>query len=193
MSGIDMSDGRSSTTRADGEALREEGTLASVEIGQTVTISVVGGEGALRQHFLDMGVIPGAQITLEKYAPMGDPMEFSVHGYQLTLRIADARKIRVTTEACPVPAGAARGRHRSIGHPGLGEDGLPDKVDVRTSDHSHPVSEGEVLRFALAGNQNCGKTTLFNQLTGSNQHVGNFPASRWTARAAPSRGTPTRT
>lgn len=175
MSGIDMSDGRSSTTRAGGEALREEGTLASVEIGQTVTISVVGGEGALRQHFLDMGVIPGAQITLEKYAPMGDPMEFSVHGYQLTLRIADARKIRVTTEACPVPAGAARGRHRSIGHPGLGEDGLPDKVDVRTSDHSHPVSEGEVLRFALAGNQNCGKTTLFNQLTGSNQHVGNFP------------------
>ena len=139
MSGIGMSDSGSAPARAAGEALREEGTLASVEIGQTVTISVVGGEGALRQHFLDMGVIPGAQITLEKYAPMGDPMEFSIHGYQLTLRIADARKIRVTTEACPVPSGVASGRHKSIGHPGLGEDGLPDKVDVRTSDHSHPV------------------------------------------------------
>ena len=175
MSGIGMSDGGPAAARGGDGALREEGTLASVEIGQTVTISVVGGEGALRQHFLDMGVIPGAQITLEKYAPMGDPMEFSIHGYQLTLRIADARKIRVTTGACPVPAGVTSGRHKSIGHPGLGEDGLPDKVDVRTSDHSHPVPEGEVLRFALAGNQNCGKTTLFNQLTGSNQHVGNFP------------------
>lgn len=175
MSGIGMSDGGPAAMRVGDGALREEGTLASVEIGQTVTISVVGGEGALRQHFLDMGVIPGAQITLEKYAPMGDPMEFSIHGYQLTLRIADARKIRVTTGACPVPAGVTSGRHKSIGHPGLGEDGLPDKVDVRTSDHSHPVPEGEVLRFALAGNQNCGKTTLFNQLTGSNQHVGNFP------------------
>ena len=152
MSGIGMSDGGPAAARGGDGALREEGTLASVEIGQTVTISVVGGEGALRQHFLDMGVIPGAQITLEKYAPMGDPMEFSIHGYQLTLRIADARKIRVTTGACPVPAGVTSGRHKSIGHPGLGEDGLPDKVDVRTSDHSHPVPEGEVLRFALVGN-----------------------------------------
>ena len=141
MSGIGMSDGGPAAMRVGDGALREEGTLASVEIGQTVTISVVGGEGALRQHFLDMGVIPGAQITLEKYAPMGDPMEFSIHGYQLTLRIADARKIRVTTEACPAPAGVATARHKSIGHPGLGEDGLPDKVDVRTSDHSHPVPE----------------------------------------------------
>ncbi len=156
-------------------ASQPEKTLADIEIGQTVTITTVGGEGALRQHFLDMGVIPGADITLEKYAPMGDPMEFRVHGYQLTLRVADAQKIGVCkqrrAEAGQRPS-AARHPER---HPGLGEDGLPSKVDVRTSDHSHPVPEGEVLRFALAGNQNCGKTTLFNQLTGANQHVGNFP------------------
>jgi ferrous iron transport protein B len=157
------------------DASQHEQTLADIEIGQTVTITTVGGEGALRQHFLDMGVIPGADITLEKYAPMGDPMEFRVHGYQLTLRVADAKKIGVCKPR-HAPSGPRQGAaKRPVRHPGLGEDGLPSKVDVRTRDHSHPVPEGEVLRFALAGNQNCGKTTLFNQLTGANQHVGNFP------------------
>ncbi|MGN0076738.1 MAG: ferrous iron transport protein B [Parafannyhessea sp.] len=157
------------------DASQHEQTLADIEIGQTVTITTVGGEGALRQHFLDMGVIPGADITLEKYAPMGDPMEFRVHGYQLTLRVADAKKIGVCKPR-HAPSGPRQGAAKHpVRHPGLGEDGLPSKVDVRTRDHSHPVPEGEVLRFALAGNQNCGKTTLFNQLTGANQHVGNFP------------------
>ncbi|MDY3901287.1 MAG: ferrous iron transport protein B [Atopobiaceae bacterium] len=158
--------------------------LSQLEIGEGARIVRVGGEGALRQHFLDMGVIPGATIALEKYAPMGDPMEFSLHGYQLSLRVADARKIEVEKVARPgrvsetqaAPAATDAGARVVTGrHPGLGEESERREVDERTSDHSHPVPEGTTLTFALAGNQNCGKTTLFNQLTGSNQHVGNFP------------------
>ncbi len=149
-------------------------TLKDLEIGQSAEIMAVGGEGALRQHFLDMGVIPGARVTLMKYAPMGDPMQLQIHGYELTLRLADAGQITVR-EAKPEKAegGGARGdgRRRSMTeHPGLGEGG---RYHVKAQEN--PLPEGTELTFALVGNQNCGKTTLFNQLTGSNQHVGNFP------------------
>lgn len=145
--------------------------LKELPIGKTATVDVVGGDGALRQHFLDMGVIPGADITLVKYAPMGDPMEFMIHGYELTLRVADAEKIKiknVRNESLNRSNGRAVRKQSS--HPGLGEDG---KFHIKSEEK--PLPEGTVLTFALAGNQNCGKTTLFNQLTGSNQHVGNFP------------------
>ncbi|MGI6029696.1 MAG: ferrous iron transport protein B [Candidatus Heteroscillospira sp.] len=145
-------------------------TLRELEIGNTGVVTAVGGTGALRQHFLDMGVIPGAKITLVKYAPMGDPMELRLHGYELTLRLADAEQIEIN------PASETQGRYgaapraKATAHPGLGEGG---KYHVKAGET--PLPEGSVLTFALAGNQNCGKTTLFNQLTGSNQHVGNFP------------------
>ncbi len=145
-------------------------TLKDVSIGQTVRVEAVGGDGALRQHFLDMGVIPGTEITLVKYAPMGDPMELRLHGYELTLRLADAEQITV----CPVPDAKASGHRKSerkpTAHPGLGEGG---KFHPKGS--GTPLPEGTVMRFALVGNQNSGKTTLFNRLTGSRQHVGNFP------------------
>jgi len=145
-------------------------TLNQLSIGQSASIVSVGGEGALRQHFLDMGVIPGAEITLVKFAPMGDPMELRIHGYELTLRVDDARKIEITpvSGAQERTESPAPGRHAA--HPGLGEGG---KYHVKADEH--PLPEGTTLTFALAGNQNCGKTTLFNQLTGSSQHVGNFP------------------
>ncbi|MCI7626511.1 MAG: ferrous iron transport protein B [Firmicutes bacterium] len=144
-------------------------TLKDLPIGKTATVTTVGGEGALRQHFLDMGLIPKADVTMVKFAPMGDPVEVRIHGYELTLRLADAEKIEIDkirdTITEPMrPQGA-----RPIFHPGLGEGG---KYHVQTG---KPLPPGETLTFALAGNQNCGKTTLFNQLTGSNQHVGNFP------------------
>ena len=144
-------------------------TLKDLPIGKTATVTTVGGEGALRQHFLDMGLIPKADVTMVKFAPMGDPVEVRIHGYELTLRLADAEKIEIDkirdTITEPMrPQGA-----RPIFHPGLGEGG---KYHVQTGE---PLPPGETLTFALAGNQNCGKTTLFNQLTGSNQHVGNFP------------------
>ncbi len=147
-------------------------TLKELEIGRSAVITAVGGEGSLRQHFLDMGVIPGAKVTLIKYAPMGDPMELMIHGYELTLRIADAEKIEIDTS---VPKSANEGESKKLPntkrpHPGLGESG---KYQVKETEN--PLPEGTLLTFALAGNQNCGKTTLFNQLTGSNQHVGNFP------------------
>ena len=167
-------------------------TLKDLRIGESAKITAVGGEGALRQHFLDMGVVPGAEIKLMKLAPMGDPMEFRIHGYELTLRLADAEKIEADPIACetvcPKPAADAgksgekqedqdrRGRKREARaaakshHPGLGEGGI---YHVKTD--GNPLPEGTTLTFALAGNQNCGKTTLFNQLTGANQHVGNFP------------------
>ena len=145
-------------------------TLKDLKIGQTAVIDTVGGEGSLRQHFLDMGVIPGAEVTLMKYAPMGDPMELRIHGYALTLRLADAEKIGVTVGAAtPRPVRVAAGVHTAA-HPGLGEGG---KYHVKAEEN--PLPRGTTLTFALAGNQNCGKTTLFNQLTGANQHVGNFP------------------
>lgn len=147
-------------------------TLKDLELGASAVITTVGGEGSLRQHFLDMGVIPGAEVTLIKYAPMGDPMELRIHGYELTLRLADAEKIAINP-ATPKKEKTMEfissfGEARE--HPGLGEGG---KYHVKADEN--PLPEGTPLTFALAGNQNCGKTTLFNQLTGSNQHVGNFP------------------
>ena len=145
--------------------------LRELPIGKTATIVSVGGEGALRQHFLDMGVIPNAEITLVKYAPLGDPMEFRIHGYALTLRLADAEKIEIRdVRDEETEPHEAKGVRKKIMHPGLGEDG---KFHVKETEQ--PLPESETLTFALAGNQNCGKTTLFNQVTGSNQHVGNFP------------------
>ena len=145
-------------------------TLDTLKPGQSAEILTVGGEGALRQHFLDMGVIPGAQITLVKFAPMGDPMEFRLHGYELTLRVADAAKISITPAASTVESGQPLPRRKRAPHPGLGEGG---KYHAKADES--PLPAGTTLTFALAGNQNCGKTTLFNQLTGANQHVGNFP------------------
>ena len=144
--------------------------LSEIKIGQTVRITAVGGQGALRQHFLDMGVIPGAEVTLMKLAPMGDPMELRIHGYELTLRIADAENITVEEITVSEKKETVRKESRKVLHPGLGEEG---KFHPKGS--GNPLPEDEVLTFALVGNQNSGKTTLFNQLTGSNQHVGNFP------------------
>lgn len=145
--------------------------LNELPVGKTATVTAVGGEGALRQHFLDMGIIPNAEITLVKYAPMGDPMEFMIHGYELTLRKADAEKIEI--ENVKNESYDERYFHntrKTSVHPGFGEGG---KYHVKSDEKALP--DGTLLTFALAGNQNCGKTTLFNQLTGSNQHVGNFP------------------
>ena len=145
-------------------------TLKELAIGKTAVIRSVGGEGALRQHFLDMGLIPDAEVTLVKFAPMGDPLELRIHGYELTLRLADAEKILVQ-EIPTAPASRVSQRSlRDIPHPGLGEGG---KYHAKAGEC--PLPEEEMLTFALVGNQNCGKTTLFNRLTGSNQHVGNFP------------------
>ncbi len=144
--------------------------LRELKIGQSAVIKAVGGEGALRQHFLDMGVIPGTEVTIIKYAPLGDPMELQIHGYELTLRLADAEKIEI--EQIP----ERTNKHERISaiepseHPGIGEDG---KYHLKGDGDKLP--DGSFLTFALVGNQNCGKTTLFNQLTGANQHVGNFP------------------
>lgn len=144
-------------------------TLRDLKIGQTGRIIAVGGDGALRQHFLDMGIIPEAEVTVEKYAPMGDPVQIRLHGYELTLRIADAAQIEVTRDlAAPqVPYIEPL----NLPHPGLGE--AHRTAEERA--HENPLPNDMLLTFALVGNQNCGKTTLFNQLTGSNQHVGNFP------------------
>lgn len=145
-------------------------TLRELEIGKSAVIKSVGGEGALRQHFLDMGLIPGAEVTVIKFAPMGDPMEIQIHGYELTLRLAEAAEVVIE----PIPERSrkhegAKNTNKTV-HPGLGEEG---KYHVKKSGKT--LSDKEQVVFALVGNQNCGKTTLFNQLTGSNQHVGNFP------------------
>ena len=154
-------------------------TLRDLQMGESAVITTVGGRGALRQHFLDMGMIPGVQVTLVKYAPMGDPMELRLHGYELTLRLADAEQIEIEEvqkagaeyEASKAgKGGRLKESGRFTDHPGLGEGGKYHEKETE-----HPLSDGTTLTFALAGNQNCGKTTLFNQLTGSNQHVGNFP------------------
>ena len=145
-------------------------TLKDLNIGETAVVGTVGGEGALRQHFLDMGLIPGEEVTLVKFAPMGDPMELSIHGYELTLRLDDAARIGVTLAKVPAAKKAAAESEKPVEHPGLGEGGR-----YHTKKGENPLPDGTTLTFALAGNQNCGKTTLFNQLTGSNQHVGNFP------------------
>ena len=145
-------------------------TLKDLEIGKSAVIRSVGGKGALRQHFLDMGMIPGAEVTVVKFAPMGDPMELQVHGYELTLRLAEAEQIEI--EQIPRRSRSHKGIESmsDAEHPGLGEEG---KYHSKTDEH--PLPEGTTLTYALVGNQNCGKTTLFNKLTGSNQHVGNFP------------------
>ena len=145
-------------------------TIADLKPGQSARVTEVGGEGALRQHFLDMGVIPGASLTLVKLAPLGDPMELRIHGYELTLRIADAARIGVELTDAALPKSAPGKRSRESAHPGLGEEG---KFHPKGS--GDPLPDGTLLTFALVGNQNSGKTTLFNQLTGANQHVGNFP------------------
>ena len=144
-------------------------TLNELKPGQSARITKVGGRGALRQHFLDMGVIPGAGITLVKLAPMGDPMEFRLHGYELTLRVADASHIHADLMDEDVQTSVTP-QEQTVEHPGLGEEG---KYHDQATEN--PLPEGTRLKFALVGNQNSGKTTLFNQLTGSNQHVGNFP------------------
>ena len=146
-------------------------TLKELPIGKTATIEAVGGEGALRQHFLDMGIIPQASVTMVKHAPMGDPVEVRIHGYELTLRLDDAARIQVSDARDADDARAARPDTAPLSHPGLGEGGarFHDKAPAT------PLPHGTTITFPLAGNPNCGKTTLFNQLTGSNQHVGNFP------------------
>ena len=145
-------------------------TLKELQIGKNAVITKVGGEGALRQHFLDMGMIPGAEVTVVKLAPMGDPMEVQIHGYELTLRLAEAGEIEI--EQIQKRTRDHRGieQSKNTDHPGLGESGK-----YHSRDHENPVPEGTILTYALVGNQNCGKTTLFNQLTGARQHVGNFP------------------
>ena len=147
-------------------------TLKDLPIGKTATIRSVGGEGALRQHFLDMGLIPKGDVTMVKYAPIGDPMELRIHSYELTLRLADADKIEIENvrDAGEKGETSKKNNSHSIPHPGLGEGG---KFHFKETEN--PLPDSEMLTFALAGNQNCGKTTLFNQLTGSSQHVGNFP------------------
>lgn len=148
-------------------------TLDELKIGQSAIITKVGGDGALRQHFLDMGVIPGSELTLVKFAPMGDPMQLLIHGYELTLRKDDAAKIEI--DICPICKGGelhqpAEQPSVRTEHPGLGEEGR-----YHTESEENPAPITGKITFALVGNQNCGKTTLFNALTGSNQHVGNFP------------------
>lgn len=145
-------------------------TLKELKAGESARILSVGGEGALRQHFLDMGVIPGAEMTVIKFAPMGDPMELQVHGYELTLRLADADQIEIERIDARAREHKGLSAISNAEHPGLGEEG---KYHVKGS--KKPLPAEETLTYALVGNQNCGKTTLFNQLTGSNQHVGNFP------------------
>ena len=145
-------------------------TLNKITAGQTVKIEKLGGNGALRQHFLDMGLIPGTEVTLVKFAPMGDPMELRIHDYELTLRLADAENIEVSpVENASVKSSGGQKKKKSD-HPGFGEGGR-----FHAKDDGTPLPDGTVMRFALVGNQNSGKTTLFNRLTGSKQHVGNFP------------------
>lgn len=145
-------------------------TLKELGIGQSAMICKVGGEGALRQHFLDMGMIPGAEITVVKFAPMGDPMELQIHGYELTLRLAEADQVEVEPIRKRSRSHEGRKNIKASEHPGLGEEGK-----YHSKENEKPLPKETRLTYALVGNQNCGKTTLFNQLTGANQHVGNFP------------------
>lgn len=160
-------------------------TLKELEVGKSAVIRRVGGEGALRQHFLDMGMIPGAEVTVIKLAPMGDPMEIQVHGYELTLRLAEAQQIDIQPIGRRSRSHTFKDRAKDQDHPGLGENGkFHNKAD------EHPLPDGTVLTYALVGNQNCGKTTLFNQLTGAKQHVGNFPGVTVDRKSGAIRGYP---
>ena len=148
-------------------------TLNDLPIGKTATVASVGGHGALRQHFLDMGLIPKASVTMIKRAPMGDPIEIRVKSYELTLRSAEAKEILiedVRKEIFRAPKPPEDEDGLLVSHPGYGEGGK-----YHSKEDENPLPEGTELSLVLAGNQNCGKTTLFNRLTGSNQHVGNFP------------------
>lgn len=145
-------------------------TLKELKIGESARIDLVGGEGALRQHFLDMGMIPGAEVTVVRFAPMGDPVEIRVHGYELTLRLDDADQITITKLAKGSGNTRTKQRKKQSCHPSIGEPGIHHQKNS-----SVPLPEDHILTFALVGNQNSGKTTLFNRLTGANQHVGNFP------------------
>ena len=160
-------------------------TLKDIKIGNSAVITAVGGEGQLRQHFLDMGVIPGAEVTVVKYAPMGDPIEIWIHGYTLTLRLADAEKITVKPlkKSEEEVETDVKDRRMKKEHPGLGEGG---RFHEKATEN--PLPKDVKMSFALVGNQNCGKTTLFNQLTGSNQHVGNFPGVTVDQKSGPIRG-----
>ena len=159
-------------------------TLKEIQPGQRARVDKVGGDGQLRQHFLDMGVIPGVTVTVTKLAPMGDPMEIRLHGYELTLRLDDADKIEITQLKAETNDSGVKEEHRKgVDHPGLGEEG---KFHPKGS--GNPLPEGTLLTFALVGNQNSGKTTLFNQLTGANQHVGNFPGVTVDRKDGPIRG-----
>ena len=156
--------------------------LNELSIGSTTTILAVGGSGNLRQHFLDMGLIQGTEVTVVKYAPMGDPIELQIHGYELTIRLEDAQNIEISEPHKPkksivdetvVKKKKEKSLKQEKHHPGYGEGGrFHDKKE------EDPLPDDVTLTFALVGNQNCGKTTLFNQLTGSKQHVGNFPGVR---------------
>ena len=148
-------------------------TLADLKIGQDAVLRTIGGQGELRHHLLDMGLTPGTEVTLRKVAPMGDPIEVELRGYELTLRLADAAKIEVDNVHETDRAARSETRHAPVPHPGVGE--LRKASSYHDRKAGSEIAKGQPLRFALAGNQNCGKTTLFNQLTGSNQHVGNFP------------------
>ena len=160
-------------------------TLKELEVGKSAVIRRVGGEGALRQHFLDMGMIPGAEVTVIKLAPMGDPMEVQVHGYELTLRLAEAQQIDIQPIGRRSRSHTFKDRAKDQDHPGLGENGkFHSKAD------EHPLPDGTVLTYALVGNQNCGKTTLFSQLTGAKQHVGNFPGVTVDRKSGAIRGYP---
>ena len=154
-------------------------TLDKLKIGESAIVKTVKGSGSRRQHFLDMGMIPNAIVKLVKYAPMGDPMEVTVHGYSLTLRKADAKLIEIEphisdegtdNDSFDIDKLYITSLPDHNAHPGLGEEGI-----YHDKEHENPLPKGTILTFALAGQQNCGKTTLFNQLTGANQHVGNFP------------------
>lgn len=158
--------------------------LNELPVGQWAKITKVDGEGGLRQHFLDMGLIPGIEVRLEKLAPMGDPMEIQIHGYELTLRLSEAEKISISPlEKSQAMTESNQRFKKTIHHPGLGEGG---KFHLKGD--GNPLPDGTMLSFALVGNQNCGKTTLFNQLTGSNQHVGNFPGVTVDRKDGPIRG-----
>ena len=160
-------------------------TLKELEIGKTAVITSVGGEGALRQHFLDMGLIPGAEVKTIKYAPLGDPVEVMLHGYELTLRLDDAAHIGVQAAEAAVKSKIEYTARPRTEHPGFGEGGR-----FHPKGSGDPLPAGTTLTFALVGNQNCGKTTLFNQLTGANQHVGNFPGVTVDRKDGPMRDYP---
>ena len=159
-------------------------TLKELPIGRSATVVEVGGTGALRQHLLDMGIVPGVAVSMVKHAPLGDPVEIRIHSYELTLRLDDAAKIKIAEQTDVPAAEEQEPLRKSAVHPGFGESGKNYHVKA----DENPLPAGTTLTFALAGNQNCGKTTLFNQLTGSNQHVGNFPGVTVDKKDGPIRG-----